>query len=100
MGLHDITKEAENLFSDAKRSVRRETSLYQGDYSSYNSNFNRAILGVAGGLAVSLISPLAGAAVLTYGGVKAYQAYKDKKNNVRRIEGNGNNRTYGRRHTI
>jgi len=101
MSLKEITQEAENLFGELKNKVRNGTSGYRGNCGNYNSNLNRAIIGFAGGFAASFLSPIVGLAGLTYGGVKAYHAYKDKRTNVRRVEENGNHRAYREiRHTI
>jgi len=83
MKLDDLKNEFGELWEDVKVNTRRSTSEYRGDRNNYENNKKKAAVGILGGAVALTFVPIVGLAALGYGGVKAYQAYKDKKNGGR-----------------
>jgi len=105
MKLNDLKYEAREMISSIEEKTREATVNYHGRKESYESNKNRATISVIGGLAVFPFIPPLGLATLAYGGVKAYQAHKDKNKckevkNANNRTRNGRFRTTRRKHTI
>ena len=71
--------ELENLAGEIKDKTKRSLFNYPGNPQTYNKNKNRAIIGLGTGFLSGLLIPGLAILGLTYGGVKAYQAYRDKK---------------------
>lgn len=69
----------ENLAGDIKDNTKRALFNYHGNPQTYNQNKNRAIIGFGAGLLSGLLAPAMGIVAMSYGGIKAYQAYRDKK---------------------
>jgi len=94
MKLDDLKYKAKEMINRIKEKTRGVTVDYQGTEGDYESNKNRATIGVVGGLVALPFIPPVGLAALGYGGVKAYQAYKDKNHD--KGGENGNDTSYGR----
>jgi hypothetical protein len=78
MKLEDIKYESKKMFNEARDNTSKVTKNYSGSLDKYQSNKNRATIGIVGGLIALPFVPEIGFAALIYGGVKAYQANKDK----------------------
>lgn len=74
-----IILEAENIVTEIRNKVRQFTTQYQGNPKNYNRNKNRALIGLGTGILSGFLIPGLAVVGLTYGGIKTYQAYKDKK---------------------
>lgn len=80
MRLEDIAKEIGEFGKDFRNKLKESTTDYRGTQENYNSNRRKAAVGIASGIIIYPIIPLVSLGALTYGGIKAYQAYKDKRN--------------------
>lgn len=80
MKLDDLEKEMKELGEDICIRGKKATVDYRGSKTSYEQNKKKAVVGGLVGLVTYPFIPIVGIGALTYGGIKAYQAYKDKKN--------------------
>ena len=71
--------ELNEIVDNLRRKTKRATLDYQGKSSNYVQNRSRAILGAGLGFLALPIAPVAGILGIAYGGIKAYQASRDKK---------------------
>ncbi len=83
MKLEDMKDEFAEFCEDVKDKTRAATVNYHGDMASYKANRNKALVGVGVSVLTYPFLPLVSFIALGYSGVKAYQAYKDQKNNER-----------------
>lgn len=74
-----LVLEAGNIAREISNKTKRSITNYHGNPQTYNQNRNRAIIGLGTGFLSGFLIPAVGLLGLTYGGIKAYQAYKDKK---------------------
>ncbi len=74
----EFRRDFKDLINGAKRNIRANTVDYLPNFENYQRNKNRAMIGFGTGFFGSFFSPIIGIAGLTYGGIKAYQAHKDK----------------------
>ena len=77
--LSGFGKEIESVAKEVKDHTKRSIFDYQGNPQNYNQNKNRAIIGFGTGLLSGLFIPGLAIIGLTYGSIKVYQAYRDKK---------------------
>ena len=79
MKLEELNKEIGELWRDIRNKTREATSNYQGEISNYETNKKRAIISTGIGILTYPFIPFVGLVALGYGGIKTYQAYRDKK---------------------
>lgn len=72
-----VMKELEEILHEGKKKLKENTVNYVGSPFDYCENKFKAATGFIGSILVSPVSPFLGFLLVSYGGVKGYQAYKD-----------------------